>query len=163
MLALNVTGWTEHSSGDTPLTYKNVDTPWANTLENALRDGAFLVRAIEPNVRAAAQEGFFATGNIPTTPGEVFRGFEVPFAAIEPGSLDLTEDRGRGAPPKLPFVAVIIKAGLKPKLLRYLAGSYNRSARTLFPDFPGFREFGSQAGSGDAAEAVGSIDPDEDY
>jgi len=45
----------------------------------------------------------------------------------------------------LPFVAVVVRAGIKQKLLRYLGDTYNRSARTLFPDYAGFLEYGTQS------------------
>lgn len=158
VLALNVTGWQELSSGNAALSWDHVDHPWANTLTQALAGKPFIVRAIEPNVRAAAQEGYFVAGRVPEQSSEVFRSFEVPFEPLEPESLIFDGDRSRGAPRKLPFVAVIIKAGLKSKLLRYLGGSYNRSARTLFPDFPGFREFSTSQGSGEPSAAVETVD-----
>lgn len=57
----------------------------------------------------------------------------------------LMEPRGTGAPRSIPFVAMIIPAGVKSRLLKYLQGSYNRSARVLFPDYEGYRQFGSHA------------------
>lgn len=42
----------------------------------------------------------------------------------------------------LPFVAVGIKPEVKRQLLPSLQATYNRSARVLFPDFAGFKEFG---------------------
>ncbi|WP_286310774.1 FRG domain-containing protein [Agromyces mangrovi Wang et al. 2018] len=162
LLALNVTGWPVHSSGDAPLMMGNLASPWANTLEQALTGDPFLVRTVEPNVRAAAQEGYFVAGRVPDGDFGVFRSFGVPFESLPPGTLAFAGERGRGAPRRLPFVAVVIKSSLKSKLLRYLDGSYDRSARKLFPDFPGFREFGTSAGSGEPSSAVEIVDAGEE-
>ena len=48
----------------------------------------------------------------------------------------------RGKRASLPFVAIIINAGLKSSLLSYLGGTYNRSAQVLFPDYQGYVEHG---------------------
>ncbi|WP_279070901.1 FRG domain-containing protein [Microbacterium lacticum] len=162
LLALNVTGWPVHSSGDAPLTLGNLTSPWANTLEQSLTGDPFLVRTVEPNVRAAAQEGYFVAGRVPEGHVGVFRSFSVPFEPLPQGTLEFDGERGRGAPRRLPFVAVLIKSSLKSKLLRYLDGSYDRSARTLFPDFPGFREFGTAVGGGEPSAAVEIVDSGEE-
>lgn len=160
LVALNVSGWSSVKSGDKPLMLKNTDEPWANTLESCLMDGQpFLVGAVEPNARLAAQEGFFAAGVVPGANAEAspFKSFEVPFDPVNPGDLDLAGARGRGAPRKLPFVAVIIRSHLKSKLLSYLDATYNRTARVLFPDFPGFREFATATGSREPSAAIATI------
>lgn len=75
-----------------------------------------------------------------------FEAINVPWSHGDPVKLaaNLRNDRERGRPAAMPFVAVIIKAGLKAKLLRYLENTYNRSARILFPDYAGFLEFRSE-------------------
>jgi hypothetical protein len=153
LLALNVTKWVRHNSVGDP--YK---TTWGEleqgrrwTLGNALStEDPFVVAQSVPNARLRAQEGFFVTSAAPDRPGlakhlkRPFVSLEVAFGGVDPAELHerLTRDRRRGNPPPLPFVAVLIGAGLKGKLLEYLVGSYNRRASALFPDYEGFRTFG---------------------
>ncbi|WP_454860126.1 FRG domain-containing protein [Promicromonospora soli] len=162
VLALNITRWSEHSSGLGAGTWGSIGDPSGYVLQEAIAQGdPFIVRAVEPNVRLTAQEGYFVSGAVPTSDaeGSPFKSFTVDFEPRTGAPLDLTAPRTQGAPPKqLPFVAVQINSGLKKSLLRYLEGSYSRTARTLFPDFPGFREFGTATGSGEPSAAVEGVD-----
>lgn len=154
VLALNITRYHR---------YNTVGVPWGVWEDGSLRVGSawridealgsgkpFVVEQSVPNSRLRAQEGFFVTGPLPkqnlalSLENAPFVGFEVEARSVDPDDLHerLAADRARGAPRPLPFVGVIISAGLKPKLLRYLGASYNRSARTLFPDYQGFGAYG---------------------
>lgn len=165
LLALNTTKWNTYLTVGRPNehTYDVGDDPTGARLRGALsRPEAFRVESSAPNDRQRAQEGFFVTGAVPTpdflklptsngVSGTLFNttpfvGLDVPFPPGDPEKLhnQLTEERRPGSPRAVPFVAVIIRAQLKAKLLRYLEGTYNRSSRVLFPDYSGFLEF-SQA------------------
>lgn len=152
VLALNITNWQRHATVGDPYatTWGRLEQGAGWTLAAALAKAEpFAVDQSVPNPRLRAQEGFFVAGSVPyptflRSLGTPFRSLEVPFTEGDPEELEkrLTEDRKRGGPKPLPFVAVIIGAGLKSKLLAYLDGSYNRRAQTLFPDYQGFRDFG---------------------
>lgn len=164
LLALNVSGWPTYASVGASNTWGHMSNPNGTTLDQALAKGVpFLVESSHPNDRLRAQEGFFVTSAVPSsslfsrllqTP---FISLEVMFPQGDPDDLHrkLTAARVRGAPQRLPFVAIIIKANLKAKLLAYLENTYNRSARVLFPDFAGYREFAAHGGLGGEPGAVG--------
>lgn len=164
LLALNTTGMQQFSTVSAGGTWDSLGNPTGSTLHAALRSPEpFIVRSAMPNDRLRAQEGFFVSGAVPPSrdeeiaspSGKIFTlGTINPFDAIDvawthgdPEELaeSLGSDRRRGHPKFMPFVAVIIHATLKQKLLRYLENTYNRSARVLFPDYAGFLEFGSEA------------------
>ncbi|MFF1876366.1 FRG domain-containing protein [Leifsonia sp. NPDC058230] len=146
LLAVNRSGWSEYATVASPaaLTRGDVDDPTGNRLKQALSEQrCFVVNSSTPNDRLRAQEGFFITGPIPDEPAPPFTGLAVEYSEGDPAQLSawLSDPRGQGNPSNIPFVAVIIRAGLKQRLRLYLEGTYNRSARILFPDFAGFREF----------------------
>lgn len=164
LLALNVSGWPSYASVGTANTWGAISNPTGATLEHALATYTpFLVESSHPNDRLRAQEGFFVTSSVPGTSSMLrmlttpFHSLHVPFAEGDPDDLrrQLTAERVRGAPQRLPFVAVIINAGLKSKLLKYLENTYSRSPRVLFPDFAGYREFAAYGGLGSEPGAVG--------
>lgn len=136
-------------------------------------EAPFVVESASPNVRLRAQEGFFVAGRVPTrllpeipamlrttqdaaeplslTHG-VVRIDPTPFQSLKvtwPADLEQADLQRRllnpdvGRPRSLPFVAIIISAHLKAKLLRYLEGTYNRSSRVLFPDYQGYASYGA--------------------
>ena len=162
LLATNITGWRRLSTVADPT---GVYQGQSGTQQGARLDSAlqhpepFVVESASPNDRLRAQEGFFISGRIPDPdetimPGGFSIGPVTPFKSIQiehapgvPTELRnrLMEPRGTGAPRALPFVAMIIPAGVKSRLLKYLQGSYNRSARQLFPDYEGYRQFGAHA------------------
>lgn len=159
LLALNITNWERLSTvrNPGPGTYDEMGDPTGARLAAALARGKpFIVESANPNERLRAQEGFFVAGPVPHRPGRQvgrmtivqvtpFESIDVPYRLGVSDELyrGLLEERGVGAPGNLPFVAIIISAGLKRKLLSYLEGTYNRSARVLFPDYAGFLEFGN--------------------
>ncbi len=172
LIALNTTGMRQVSTVPRAGTWGSTRNAVGSTLEGALRDPApFVVRSLAPNDRLRAQEGFFVAGAVPPArrgeeivmPSGItfrfadldpFEAIEVPWRKGDPEKLrgSLLDDRQRGRPKDVPFVAVIIKAGLKAKLLRYLENTYNRSARVLFPDYAGFLEFRSEPKARDSVE-----------
>ncbi len=153
LLALDVAKWPLVASiGARAGTYGAVGDPTGFALEHALETTQpFVVQSLFPNDRLRAQEGFFVAGALPKSGlAELKR--RGPFGSLDiatvPGDPDALEkkllaDRGRGRPSSLPYLAVIIKPGLKQKLLGYLEQTYNRSAGVLFPDYAGFRTYGS--------------------
>ena len=161
LLALNTTGWKRLSTVAPPgsLTRDAVGDPTGSRLRLELAKPApFVVESPIPNDRLRAQEGFFIAGAVPPDTSQAvehgriftidpFEAFAVPWQRGNPDELAarLGANRQRGHPTALPFVAVIINAGLKAKLLRYLEDTYNRTARVLFPDYAGFLEFRSEA------------------
>ena len=153
LLALNTTSFARHATIGDPYgrTWGWLEHGAGWTLESALSDPRpFVVAQTTPNARLRAQEGFFVAGSVPARTGRLrhftdpFYSLDVPFPPGDPEDLAdrLTKDRKPGSPKPIPFVAVIIGAGLKSKLLAYLDGSYNRRASTLFPDYQGFGEAG---------------------
>jgi hypothetical protein len=160
LLALNTTGWSRHSTvrAPAPTSYDELEHPTRARLASALADGTpFIVDSAMPNDRLRAQEGFFVAGAVPYRPSRRSGAFTIssisPFASIhvaysqgDPERLHtgLLEERGVGRPGHIPFVAMVIASNLKAKILRYLEGTYNRSAKVLFPDYAGFLEFGDE-------------------
>ena len=151
VLALNITGMPRFKTLSTTATYAAHASPLSHQLQEGLDAGEpFVVESLTPNDRIRAQEGFFVAGATPDPPAGAdqtpFRAFTYPAGSGAP-SKDLEAlllgSRGRGAPATMPYVAVIIRAQLKAKLLEYLQGSYNRAARVLFPDYQGFATHGS--------------------
>lgn len=153
LLALNVTKWKTYQSIGEAYPDDDADTPASGrTLAHALStQQPFIVQSSHPNARLRAQEGFFVSSVVPPT-STLVRALSTPFWALtvpkfaagprELLATQLNGDRGQGAPSTLPFVAVIVKAGLKPKLRRFLEGTYNRTAKVLFPDLSGYAERG---------------------
>jgi hypothetical protein len=154
LLALDVSKWRVVESVAAPagMTYAGLSDPTGHALATALADpDPFVVRSVVPNERLRAQEGFFVAGAQPKAglSESLRRG---PFTSLDldqpsgdPDELEakLLAERGRGGPGAMPYMAVVIRSDLKKKLLSYLEGTFNRSARVLFPDYAGFRGFGS--------------------
>jgi len=103
----------------------------------------FLVEPTVRDARMTAQEGLFlASAFIPDTdPDTGLDGLELTRRKA-PGpdrlaSLFAAAERGRGAPGKLPFCALVINGRTKRAVRGHLSGTYDRSLRTLFPDVGG--------------------------
>ena len=155
VVALNITGFqrklalTAHDG-----TYATAAATHASTRRIALEaKDPFIVRAAEANPRLAAQAGYFVTGSIPSDPSPVFPSIQIPYKSRSK-PVELLTARGQGQPEKFPFVAIVVPSRLKKRLLSHLDGTYNKSARTLFPDFSGFREFAAPGSSNDPSKAV---------
>lgn len=155
VVALNITGLQPRIAlTPSTMTYDGLGaTPGFSRTSALASQNAFTVRAAEANPRLASQAGYFIAGAVPQGAAEVFPSVDIPF---RPRStpLDLLSPRSPGQPEKLPFVAILVMRAVKEKLLAHLDGTYNKSARTLFPDFSGFREFGTLSGSGEPSKAV---------
>lgn len=105
----------------------------------------FLLRPTVPDERMKAQEGMFVGG--PMLPGE-----NIPLVDYIPlnhhagpgadkfEALFAAEERTVGRPAAVPFCALVIPTPVKERMRRHLAGTYNRSRATLFPDIDGFRD-----------------------
>lgn len=160
VVALNVSDWETYPSEVTrSLVAARSESPESRLLAEALaQDKPFLVRAVEANERIAAQEGYFVASGVPASPSAAspFPAFEIRYTVRTPSLqiADLTDARGRGLPSRLPFVAIIVKAGIKRQLREYLDKTFSKSARTLFPDFPGFRAFGTDFSSNEPEDAT---------
>jgi len=153
LLAVNVSSWERYISIGERAAPAEGRAANEVTLERALaRNSSFVVEAAHPNARLRAQEGFFLASPVPSArdANGPFQSLSIPHEHGNPEALakSLTGDRTPGAPRWLPFVAILISPALKKKLLKYLEGTYNRSARTLFPDYAGFREFAAHGGDG---------------
>lgn len=137
----------QHAGGRT---YADAENPlsaqWGKALEaSGKRSEFFRAFPALPDDRMKAQEGFFLGSMVPdgnAMPG--VQGIHIrQRAAI--GSqrlrnlLDL-ENRGRGRPAKIPFVAIVIPADVKAKVRNPLKRTYNRRPRVMFPDVDGFRD-----------------------
>ena len=154
VVALNVTKLKKYASVGNAYsnTWVGLENPSGSTLASALATPQpFVVESSHPNDRLRAQEGFFVAGAVPTTSSfarrltSPFFSIGVEFKSGADGETErrLTSARGQGAPNSLPFVAVVISAGLKQKLRSYLEGTFNRRAKVLFPDFAGFKDLSS--------------------
>ncbi len=152
LLALNISSWPHLISVGERAAPEAGRAANEVTLADALEKMApFVVDAAHPNDRLRAQEGFFVASAVPESRDRgPFTSLRMSYPTGDPNWLEstLSGARSRGGPPKLPFVAVIIERQLKAKLLRYLEGTYNRSARVLFPDYAGFGEFAAHGGRG---------------
>ncbi|PSL37465.1 FRG domain-containing protein [Labedella gwakjiensis] len=157
LLALNVTNWDRLSTVTSVATWGTVSDPQSARLKQTLLQGTpFILESAAPNARLRAQEGFFVAGAVPPVQDKAlgsgitlisptpFDSIRVTWKRIDQEQLErrLAEPRGAGAPAALPFVAILINAQLKVKLRKYLEGTYNRSARVLFPDYEGYRQYG---------------------
>ncbi|WP_431247928.1 hypothetical protein [Leifsonia xyli] len=152
LLALSLSKLDQHNT----ISDHNRPVTWGDlagnhqTLSGLLQSGTpAVIRASVPNARLSAQDGFFVAGSTPK-PGfsrllDPFRSFHVEWERTDPRMLKdnlLNARRGPGKPPYIPFVAILVPARLKKRLLASLDATYNRSAHVLFPDFAGFAALG---------------------
>ncbi|GEM_PF-1692193 len=97
------------------------------------------------DVRMAAQRGRFLLGvesTSPVVPGLHAFPFE---AGSPPGEEGLTrlmapEEKGKGRPRRIDFLAIIFNDGIREKILDHLRASYDTSASTMYPDLQGYVE-----------------------
>jgi hypothetical protein len=148
LIAVNTHKWLRFGRSIPKPTYTAHDNPQGWELEDALSsERPFVVESLLPNERLRAQEGFFIAGAIPTedTAGSPFASITVPYDDMSPDRLhglltrpatERSSEHGR-----LPFVAVLIPAELKSRVLMRLQNSYNRRPRVLFPDYSGFLQY----------------------
>lgn len=151
LLALNVTGWGRLTTvPPAGASYEHQDDPEGAQLKSLLRQNSpHVIESVAPNARLRAQEGFFIAGSVPPDPPPGALRFVTPFRSVKVdwkagGQPELQRrllNPDAGRPKKLPFVAIVIDAALKSKLLQYLEGTYNRSSRVLFPDYQGYAKY----------------------
>lgn len=155
LVAINTSGWEEViAMTQTDGTYGTAGAFHGTSRKKALEhERPRVIRVAEANPRLAAQSGYFLFGRVPASPMYVFPSLNIDFANRTDG-LDLVSPRTQGRPEKLPFVVILVPAELKKRLLSHLDATYDKSARTLFPDFSGYREFGVAAGSREPSKAV---------
>lgn len=156
LVALNMPWYNELATKDRPETvFKTVGSPAATLgdikggLSAKRRAGLkletpFVVSSSMPNPRLRAQEGYFIASAHPqkSVAPMTSLNIRVPQGDSHEVRTLLTEDKERGLPKTLPFVAIFIKASVKKQLRTYLRLTYSRTAKTLFPDYSGFRNFG---------------------
>lgn len=97
-----------------------------------------------PNARLRAQEGYFIASAHPERSVTPLKGLNiaVPQGDSKEVARLLMEQRTQGLPKSMPFVAILVPAKMKAQLRTYLRLTYSRTAKSLFPDYTGFREFG---------------------
>lgn len=155
LIAMNMPWYREVGEEGRPSTvFKTVGSPavtW-NDLEglSAKRTSAlslsspFVVSSSMPNARLRAQEGYFIASALPDEPVPPLSGLHmtVPQGDSAEVARLLMDQRRQGLPRSMPFVAILVPAKMKEQLRTYLRLTYSRTAKSLFPDYTGFREFG---------------------
>lgn len=155
LIAMNMPWYKEVAEAAKPQTvFKTVGSPprtW-NDMEglSAKRSRAlalstpFVVSSSMPNARLRAQEGYFIASAHPdaSVPPLVSLNITVPQGEAQEVARLLMEQRTQGLPRSMPFVAILVPARIKEQLRTYLRLTYSRTAKSLFPDYTGFRDFG---------------------
>lgn len=163
LLALNTAGWKRYGRSHPSGSPTALENPLSWELEAALNEAEpFVVESLTPNDRLRAQEGFFVAGRIPQnfSKPDPFKSFRIDYEPTTYENLTrrLTARFGEfDERDRLPFVAIIIPAKLKQRVLLRLANTYNRRPEILFPDFFGFRDHGSYAKPRQPLEGSSSI------
>lgn len=131
------------------LSFDNFDQPETASLLQALEasehaQSPVMIVPRKPDLRMSVQEGLFITSVIPS---EANDNPSVGLPPADPeGFRKLLKSRSqpgnrhhlRHAPDTFSMVGLIITPQLKAQLLPILESSFNRSARTMFPDLSGF-------------------------
>lgn len=155
LVAMNMPWYREVAEVGKPQTvFKTVGSPprtW-NDFEglSAKRSAAlnlstpFVVSSSMPNARLRAQEGYFIASAHPdaSVPPLTGLNISVPQGDAREVARLLTGQRTQGLPKSMPFVAILVPAKVKSQLRTYLRLTYSRTAKSLFPDYTGFRDFG---------------------
>ncbi|MEF3403949.1 FRG domain-containing protein [Agromyces sp. CCNWLW203] len=104
----------------------------------------FVVSSSMPNDRLRAQEGYFIASAHPenSKPPLTSLSIAVPQGDAADVRRLLMKSRTVGLPKHMPFVAILVPSGVKKQLRDYLRLTYSRTAKGLFPDYTGFRDFG---------------------
>lgn len=155
LIAMNMPWYREVGDGEKPSTvFKTVGSPpqtWADMEGlSAKRSRAlelptpFVVSSSMPNARLRAQEGYFIASAHPdgATAPLTSLSLELPQGDAETVRTLLTGGRTQGLPRRMPFVAILVPAGMKTQLREYLRLTYSRTAKALFPDYTGFKDHG---------------------
>lgn len=153
IVAIDTAAWPRFGRSQPHGSWASARNPLGSELEAGIASGApFVVESLHPNDRLRAQNGYFVASQIPAkTPRNTpFTGLSIDFPYVEPSYArqlldDMIHNQRHVTRMPIPFIAVKVKSHLKPRIRRILENSYNRSARVLFPDFAGFRDFSSTA------------------
>lgn len=156
LIAMNMPWYNEvESEGQPETVFKTVGSPPRKLGDfaglKAKRTSAlglrtpFVVSSSMPNDRLRAQEGYFIASAHPKASKPPLTGLmiDVPQGDVVTVRRLLSEQRTQGLPKSMPFVAILVPARVKRQLRDYLRLTYSRTAKTLFPDHTGFRDFGS--------------------
>lgn len=159
LIAMNMPWYNEYPSEGRPATvFKTAGSPpdeWDDVggLDLKRTKGLslstpFVVSSSMPNARLRAQEGYFIASAHPkvSSPPLVSLNIDVPRGDAEVVHRLLTKQRTQGLPKHMPFVAILVRSGVKRQLRDYLRLTYSRTAKALFPDYTGFRDFGRWRG-----------------
>lgn len=153
LIALNIDSWynEDNAKGDVTV-FKTVGDPGKTKgdLGAQLQSGLdlekpFIVSSSLPNARLQAQEGYFVACKHPNKSTAPFVSLNIEVRKTSPDKTRqlLTEAKGRGLPQVIPFVAIFIRSKkVKEQLRSYLRNTFSRSAKTLFPDYQGFLDYG---------------------
>ncbi|TYL54026.1 FRG domain-containing protein [Agromyces mariniharenae] len=151
LLAMNTAEWPRFGRARPSDRRSSLDNSVSAELEEALAgESPFVVESLSPNDRLRAQEGFFIADRVPDRVEQSgpFKSVRVEYERVESDwlktMLSHPGDRHRlgTAGPVIPFVAVKVRQEIKHRVRLMLENTYNRTPRTLFPDFTGFREMG---------------------
>lgn len=155
LIAMNMPWYNEVDSKEHPATvFKTVGSPPTLLRDfgglGVKRDRAlalptpFVVSSSMPNARLRAQEGYFIASAHPLTSSSPLDSLNI---TIPKGDIDdvarlLMDQRTQGLPKKMPFVAILVPSKVKEQLRTYLKYTYSRTAKSLFPDYSGFKDHG---------------------
>lgn len=145
LIALNIAPWYNKKKS----VFTTVGDPGVTggDLSSQLRAGLslkspFVVSSDIQNSRLKAQEGYFVACSHPSNSMEPLTSLNID-SSVKP-NFDvhrlLTTKKGVGQPATIPYLAILIPSKLKEGLRTYLNNTFNRSGRTLFPDYQGFSD-----------------------
>lgn len=158
LIAFNLDGYQTVLTEDTPDTLGKMANSASWDLIHALEKSAesrlpFVVRPSSLDARMSAQEGFFIASSCPPADSER-ETHSFPRAECDGLHLRASDYIPQGAAENMLFESepissrftqalwcFVIPNGIKPTILKALERNFNRSARTLFPDYAGFKQF----------------------
>lgn len=105
----------------------------------------FVVSSDIRNSRLRAQEGYFIACHHPDEPTNPLTSLDVKFSDPKANiSKYLEADRGQGRRPTIPYFAIIVPSHVKKDLRIHLQNTFNRSPKSLFPDYQGFSDYANE-------------------
>jgi FRG domain protein len=145
LIALNIAAWYKEGKS----AFRTVGDPGITKgdLGAQLRAGLslktpFIVSSDVQNPRLRAQDGYFVACRHPSEPTNPLTSLNVKFSNP---NIDISKyfkaDRGVGRRPTIPYFAIIIPSGAKKDLRSHLQNTFNRSRKSLFPDYQGFSDY----------------------
>lgn len=143
LIAVDVTDWAQTETEDVNAyaNWSHLPNPLGQDYNRRVAEGSpFVVKPSRPEGRMSAQRGVLVRAPIDLEAAPFVMSIGVPSQGPDGLAETLGDPKGRGNPPRLPFVALIINTGMKQTLLRHLGGTYGITRRTLFPEVAGFVE-----------------------